>query len=175
MIKDIIEGFINPAPVTHGAPFWAWNGKLEEDTLRSQIRDMKEMGFGGFFMHSRTGLDTAYLGDDWFKAIDICIDEAEKQNMLAYLYDEDRWPSGAAGGFVTSDDRFKMQKLYCSPDDVPSDGQWLVSFAITLNGRKISSMRRIAENAPLQNGEKKFNFFSKLMPSSSWYNHACSR
>ena len=172
MIKDIIEGFINPAPVTHGAPFWAWNGKLEEDTLRSQIRDMKEMGFGVFFMHSRTGLDTAYLGDDWFKAIDICIDEAEKQNMLAYLYDEDRWPSGAAGGFVTSDDRFKMQKLYCSPDDVPSDGQWLVSFAITLNGRKISSMRRIAENAPLQNGEKKFNFFSKLMPSSSWYNHA---
>ena len=70
------------------------------------------MGFGGFFMHSRTGLDTAYLSDEWFKAIDSCINEAEKSGMLAYLYDEDRWPSGAAGGFVTSNDRFKAQKIY---------------------------------------------------------------
>ena len=32
--------------------------------------------------------------------------------MQAHLYDEDRWPSGAAGSLVTRDDRYKYR--YCS-------------------------------------------------------------
>ena len=31
-----------------------------------------------------------------------CIDEAKDNQMLAWLYDEDRWPSGTAGGRVTA-------------------------------------------------------------------------
>ena len=80
MIKSILNNFSTPPPVMRSAPFWAWNGKLHENILKEQIKIMHEMGFGGFFMHSRTGLDTAYLSDDWFKAIDTCINEAEKYN-----------------------------------------------------------------------------------------------
>lgn len=32
--------------------------------------------------------------------------------MKAWIYDEDRWPSGAAGGLVTRDDRFKVKELH---------------------------------------------------------------
>ena len=35
---------------------------------------MKEMGMGAFFMHSRVGLDTPYLGKEWFDCIRSCID-----------------------------------------------------------------------------------------------------
>ena len=82
-------------------PFWAWNGTLAADEIRSQIRDMKRMGFGGFFIHSRYGLETAYLGEKWFDCVRAAIDEAQKQGILPWLYDEDRWPSGSAGGEVT--------------------------------------------------------------------------
>ncbi len=78
-------------------PFWSWNDKLEPDELRRQIREMKKAGIGGFFMHARGGLLTEYMGEDWMRAVEACLDEAEKQDMNAWCYDENGWPSGFAG------------------------------------------------------------------------------
>ena len=52
-------------------------------------------------MHVRTGLDTPYLSPEFLEDIRFCVEKAKEKHMLAWLYDEDRWPSGAAGGFVT--------------------------------------------------------------------------
>ncbi|MBE5783915.1 MAG: hypothetical protein E7329_11435 [Clostridiales bacterium] len=78
-------------------PFWSWNDELEPQELRRQIRDMKKAGIGGFFMHARGGLTTPYMGEKWMEATAACIDEAEKQGMDAWCYDENGWPSGFAG------------------------------------------------------------------------------
>ena len=78
-------------------PFWSWNDELDPEELRRQIRQMKEAGIGGFFMHARGGLTTEYLGEDWFRATAACIDEARRQGMDAWCYDENGWPSGFAG------------------------------------------------------------------------------
>ncbi|MDO9465593.1 MAG: glycosyl hydrolase [bacterium] len=101
-MNQIQKTFKNPGEDWRGAPFWSWNDKLEQAELRRQIREMKKAGMGGFFMHSRVGLITEYLSREWMKMIKACVDEAKKTGMNAWLYDEDRWPSGAAGGIVTS-------------------------------------------------------------------------
>ena len=105
------------------APFWAWNGKLAPEEVRRQIRVMHDMGMGGFFMHSRAGLATEYLGPEWFDCIRAAADEARKLGMKAFLYDEDRWPSGCAGGLVTQEKRFRMRCLeYYAPEEpVPGE------------------------------------------------------
>src|SRR5579884_1680649 len=54
--------FADPPSSFRGRPFWSWNGRLEREELLRQVRVFKEMGMGGFFMHSRTGLKTQYLG-----------------------------------------------------------------------------------------------------------------
>ena len=112
--------FKNPEAEWRGKPFWAWNGKLEKAELLRQIHVMKEMGFGGFFMHSRTGLETEYLGDDWFDLINACADEAEKTGLEAWLYDEDRWPSGLAGGIVTQHPEFRQKAILLEINPVES-------------------------------------------------------
>ncbi|MFA5688646.1 MAG: glycosyl hydrolase [Kiritimatiellales bacterium] len=112
--------FKNPSIEWRGKPFWAWNGKLEKDELLRQIHVMKEMGFGGFFMHSRTGLETEYLGDEWFELINACADEAEKTGLEAWLYDEDRWPSGLAGGMVTQHPEFRQKAILLEIDPAES-------------------------------------------------------
>lgn len=61
------------------------------------------MGMGGFHMHSRVGLDTEYLGTEFMEMVKACTDHAKKEGLLACLYDEDRWPSGCAGGLVTKE------------------------------------------------------------------------
>ena len=92
-------------------PFWAWNGKLEEKELKYQLQIFKEMGMGGAFFHSRTGLITEYLGEEWFSLVNACADECERQGMEGWLYDEDRWPSGTAGGRVTENPAYRMHYL----------------------------------------------------------------
>lgn len=54
--------FQKPSAAWRGKPFWSWNGRLELDELIRQIHVLKDMGMGGFFMHSRIGLATEYLG-----------------------------------------------------------------------------------------------------------------
>jgi hypothetical protein len=91
----------NPSSIYRGAPFWAWNSDLTPERLCRQIEQMHQAGMGGFFMHSRYGLKTPYLSQRWFECVSACIEKARELGMKAYLYDEDRWPSGAAGGLVT--------------------------------------------------------------------------
>ena len=64
MLKELFEQLDHPSSEYRGAPFWSWNGRLDPEELRKQIRVMRDMGMGGFFMHARTGLDTAYLSDE---------------------------------------------------------------------------------------------------------------
>ena len=94
--KKIVSLFENPGIEFRGKPFWSWNGELQKKELLRQLSIIKEMGFGGFFMHSRAGLMTEYLGEDWFELVNVVADEGEKLGLEAWLYDEDRWPSGSA-------------------------------------------------------------------------------
>ena len=47
-------------------PFWSWNEKLDTEETARQVKLMDEAGLGGYFMHSRAGLITEYLGEEWF-------------------------------------------------------------------------------------------------------------
>ncbi len=106
-----LELFKNPTSEYRATPFWAWNDDLEKEDLLWQIERFKEMGFGGFHMHARAGFSTPYLSDDFFSFISACVDKAKDEGLLAYLYDEDRWPSGYAGGFVTKNPKYRQKAL----------------------------------------------------------------
>ncbi|MCX7935058.1 MAG: hypothetical protein N3A66_07340, partial [Planctomycetota bacterium] len=170
------KDFGNPAAIFRGAPFWAWNGRLEPDELRRQIRLMHRMGLGGFFMHSRVGLATPYLAPEWFDCVNACIDEAKKLGMKAWLYDEDRWPSGAAGGLVTRNPKYRMRSLRLEVVDNPKSLRWqketLAVFAAEVKGVTAKNARRLrkGEKATLAAGEKLLHFYVKLHEPSRWYN-----
>ena len=95
---DRIKQFASPPAVYRGKPFWSWNGELERDELLRQTSVMKEMGFGGYYMHTRVGMATPYLSDEWMQCIEACAEEAG--DMQAWVYDENGWPSGFAGGIL---------------------------------------------------------------------------
>lgn len=124
--------FRHPGSAYRGAPFWAWNCQLDKEELLWQIEQLKQMGFGGFHMHVRTGMDTPYLSDDYMALITACVEKAREEGMLAYLYDEDRWPSGAAGGLVTKGPEHRMQYLVISWEP-QQDGTLLAAYDIQLN------------------------------------------
>jgi len=171
-----MKDFKDPGSKYRGKPFWAWNGKLDPQELRRQVRVMKRMGLGGFFMHSRVGLDTAYLSDEWFECVDACIDEAEKLDMEAWLYDEDRWPSGAAGGLVTKNRKYAMRsvQLHVLADakQLKWDSDAIAAFTAKVDGSSATGLQRIpkGKSPKLSKGECILAFRGKIMDESSWYN-----
>lgn len=112
------ELFKNPTSEYRGTPFWSWNCKMTPEMLEKQIDYLKEMGFGGFHMHSRFGMDNAYLSDDFMSLVRACTDKAKAEGMLAWLYDEDKWPSGFAGGLVTKEPKFRQRQLVIAPPEM---------------------------------------------------------
>jgi len=169
------EDFRSPSSLYRGKPFWAWNGRLEESELRRQIRVFRDMGLGGGFMHSRVGLATPYLSEEWFDLIKACADEARKNNMEVWLYDEDRWPSGAAGGLVTKDPKYRQRFLRLTISDPGSFkplGDELAIFAAKVNGNRASDVRQISsdEISSVGEDEKILSFRCVLADPSPWYN-----
>ena len=110
------ELFRQPGSEYRGTPFWAWNGKLDDKELARQIDMFEKMGMGGFHIHVRTGMDAPYLDEAFMGHVRFCLEQAKKRQMLTWLYDEDRWPSGTAGGKVTSENpEYAMKYLLFTP------------------------------------------------------------
>ncbi len=163
------ELFKNPTSEYRCTPFWAWNCALDKDVLEKEIDFMKEMGMGGFHMHTRVGQSTEYLSDEYMSYIKACTEKAKKENMLAWLYDEDKWPSGAAGGFVTKKHENRQKFLKCTAKPENSDGKLMARYDVTLDAQGyLTAYRRLGENEKAEQLEW-FVFF-ETEKESPWHN-----
>ncbi len=80
--------------------FWSWNDELDAGELVRQLNQMAKAGMGGHFMHAREGLVTEYMGASWMQCVKTAVAASKAAGIRAWLYDEDRWPSGSAGGAI---------------------------------------------------------------------------
>lgn len=184
--------FQHPTSEYRGTPFWAWNGKLDDAELKEQIANFQKMGLGGFHIHVRTGMDSPYLSDDFMEHIRCCIEEARSRDMLAWLYDEDRWPSGTAGGKVTKNQLENARKTLLittvpyAPDrpnrnlkpepgrgqeNIRQDnGELLAVYDVCLHSDgTLASAKRIAENDSAEG--VKWYAYMEVATEDPWFNN----
>lgn len=81
-------------------PLWTWNDLLTETQVRETLQDLAEQKVKQVWVHPRPGLMTPYLSEAWFDMWKVSLDEAKKLDMNVWIYDENSYPSGFAGGFV---------------------------------------------------------------------------
>ncbi len=184
------ELFENPTSEYRGVPFWSWNTKLKKETLLKQVDIFKEMGLGGFHMHCRVGLDTPYLSDEFMDCIKATVEKAKENKMIACLYDEDRWPSGAAGGLVTKDEQYRSRYLVFTPfktEDKEVDrekivissmksasqgtGRLLACYGVTLKDGCLEHYRMLSDESQAEEGEAVWYAYLEISPKSPWYNN----
>ena len=126
-IPAIAEEFKREAVV----PFWMWNDKLEREKLSEQLLEIKERGMNQVIIHPRFGLETPYLSNGWFEMVGFVIDEAEKNDMKLWVYDELNWPSGYAGGEVLKQNPGLRAKHLVKTDDgyATRDTSWKPAYS----------------------------------------------
>jgi len=166
--------FKNPGKEYRPSPFWSWNDLLVPEELRWQVRQMAEKGFGGYFMHSRVGLATEYLSEDWMECIGACLDEGKKVDTESWLYDEDKWPSGFAGGILPAlGDIYRARALVIEEvGDIKSleAEDVLRCFAVRLSDSKLQGFRAVNSQSEINDGESILAFKEQLQPKSNWFN-----
>jgi alpha-L-rhamnosidase len=82
------------------APLWDWNDKISEEGIDFHMKKFKEGGLGGVFIHPRPGLLTEYISEDWHHLFDYTVRKGKELGMKVWIYDENSYPSGFAGGHV---------------------------------------------------------------------------
>ncbi|HEK86179.1 MAG TPA: hypothetical protein ENO29_07490 [Candidatus Aminicenantes bacterium] len=92
--------FQNPPAEYRPAPLWVWNDLMKVETIQQQMADLKDKGFGGVFVHPRPGLITPYLSEEWLSLFKEAVNTGQKLGLKVWIYDENSYPSGFAGGLV---------------------------------------------------------------------------
>jgi len=97
---QLMPVFANPTSEYRPAPLWVWNNDVNKEDIDHTLHAYKEQGIGGVFVHPRPGLITDYLSPKWFEMFKYALDLAKQLDMKLWIYDENSYPSGFAGGLV---------------------------------------------------------------------------
>lgn len=164
--------FADPPSEYRSAPLWDWNEQISEEGIDFQMNEFKKAGIGGVFVHPRPGLLTEYLSEDWFHLFDYTVQKGKELGMNVWIYDENSYPSGFAGGHVPAEmpDSYKhgtglSMEIQQQLNVVVSD-----TLAVVLK-KTDAGFENITAIAGQENGRMgTFYIFRKTYPGKSpWY------
>lgn len=170
--------FKDPESILRPAPFWAINDRITPEETARQMAEMIQVGLSGGFFHSRAGLITDYLSDEWFDAMNAALDVARDKDGYVWLYDEDLWPSGNAGGQVAGmKDEYRSTTLQAefvpAGDDPLPDGDDEPRAAYILVGRRgaqVESVEKVDfEEARRRTEEERLLFRRHYADKIPWW------
>ena len=190
--KLSMDLFQNPTVEYRGMPFWSWNCKLKKGTIEEQLKLFKEMGFGGVVIHPRDGLDTEYLGDEFMDMVKYTVERCREKGLIVWIYDDDRFPSGAADGLVTQNPHFRARQLRLTKERLSEEycvsqmdfeeaidagrvprGYYCTAFSIELADGKLSGYRRLHTEDEVEdarkNNENLWFAYLELQEEAEWF------
>lgn len=97
---SLTSEFKTPSAEYTTSPFFVWNYKITKEEIDKYMNDFKNSGSSQVFVHPRPGLITEYLSDEWFDLFKYTVDKGKELGMKVWIYDENSYPSGFAGGHV---------------------------------------------------------------------------
>lgn len=99
------DKFAKPSVEFGIMPFWFWNGEMAYDEIVYQLKEYKDKGCPGLYIHARFGIreDLGYMNEDWLDRVRFTIERAQEMGLQIWVYDEYNWPSGTCGQTIMSD------------------------------------------------------------------------
>jgi hypothetical protein len=99
-LTEALSAFKEPPSYYRSAPLWVWNDRMTTEAIDDGLQDFQRKGIGGVFIHPRPGLITPYLSEEWFSLCGHAVTTGKRLGMKVWIYDENSYPSGFAGGHV---------------------------------------------------------------------------
>jgi hypothetical protein len=162
--------FARPPAEFSSAPLWVWNDLLTDEMVVATLRDLAAQHVKQVFIHPRPGLMTPYLSEEWFRLWKVALNEARRLDVKVWIYDENSYPSGFAGGLVPDAmPESRGQGLVLKEQAAPPKwaGDTIAVFALDAAGtRDVSGEARAG--SPLPDGKYLHAAIAKA-PQGPWY------
>jgi hypothetical protein len=167
---SVLAAFRNPPAEYRSAPLWVWNDRVTTAQIEEQLRDFQDKGIGGVFIHPRPGLITPYLSDEWLSLCRHAVLTAKDLGMKAWIYDENSYPSGFAGGHVPDQmpDSVRKSLVMEKADSLPERFEHKPFIVLQRTAEGFEDITSSADTrAPIE-GEFYIFSFAEQVPSP-WY------
>jgi hypothetical protein len=94
--------FADPRPDSRPTVLWFWNGAVTTALVADGLADLRGKGIHEVlvFPFDTAALKPAFFTEDWFAIIEFTLREAQRHGMHLWLFNDDYFPSGRAGGLV---------------------------------------------------------------------------
>jgi len=165
------SGFVNPPADYRSMPLWVWNDEMSAPRIDEMLKQYREQGMGGAFVHPRPGLITEYLSPEWFQSWRRSLETGKALGLRINIYDENSYPSGFAGGHVPSQvpdtaSQYVVAETDLTASAVTSNPLVVACFA----GPKGSTegMRRVFTRAEVRDGETVTLFRLRRASGNPW-------
>ncbi len=108
--------------------FWLLNDRCDDSAIDCQIEAFSKAQISTVCLHPRDGLLLPYGSSDWFDFVRRTALKLAAKGIGIWLYDEDPFPSGNAGGRIILDHpEFIAKRIVmhqAKPGDITQDGLW---------------------------------------------------
>ncbi|WP_419993146.1 glycosylhydrolase-like jelly roll fold domain-containing protein [Streptomyces boninensis] len=96
------DRFARPGTGSMPMVLWFWNGTVTRELVAEGLADLRAKGITEvlLFPFDTGALKPAFFSEEWFDIIGYALSEAERHAMAIWLFNDDFFPSGRAGGFV---------------------------------------------------------------------------
>ncbi len=144
-----------PGAYTSG-PLWVWNDLLTKEEVTDSLNALADQGIRQVWVHPRPGLMTPYLSDEWFARWEDALKVGRERGMLVWIYDENSYPSGFAGGYVPDampESRCLGLTLEKKKTVDPSNGKIYAIYSKTADGYKDVTEKLKKEKGLVTDGE----------------------
>lgn len=94
--------FADPPADSMPLVLWFWNGTVTDDLIDSTLADLRAKGISEVlvFPFDTGALQPAFFTEGWFAVVEHTLREAQRHGMRIWLFNDDFFPSGRAGGLV---------------------------------------------------------------------------
>ncbi|WP_033338574.1 glycosylhydrolase-like jelly roll fold domain-containing protein [Catenuloplanes japonicus] len=96
--------FRNPPKDSLPAIYWYWNNVITPEITDRQMAEMRAKGVyeAVIFPYGGDAMTPAFLTEEWFALVGHVLREAQRTGMRMWLFNDNNFPSGRAGGVVVN-------------------------------------------------------------------------
>jgi hypothetical protein len=101
-----------PPPEYGPEPYYGLNGLVDREVLARDLDKAVQLGFHAVTVQPGRGNKEPYLSPEYFQMFKVLVEEAKKRDLRVWIIDDAGYPSGFAGGLIsTQKPELRMQAL----------------------------------------------------------------
>jgi hypothetical protein len=118
-VADLARKFPSPPSEYSSQVTWGWSGVITREVLARDLDKLQAMNIQQAWVEPGRNPEAPYLSPAYFENVKIGVEEAKKRGMHLWFDDDGGYPSGFAGGKISTERPDLAMKALAKPEQFP--------------------------------------------------------